>query len=440
MRSLFVRIWISFWAVLLVTFLAALSIDYVIAVKRSQEISGATLKPLAESGGIALAQHGEEGLRHWLHVQLYELPELRILVIDPSGQVLFDHRQAEVDRVLDKRRPGAEFPADVRISVKGHEYRFVFDRTETLEFDFWDILLQPGVLVALVLLVSGLGSAFLAWTLSQPVTKLRDSVTHLSEGRLDVEAKEELTRRRDELGSLARDFNNMVRRLKILVESKEDLLRYVSHQLRSPLSRLRVNATLAKTSTTTLERDQALDRINKEVERVDALLGQILLYSRAGHRSSYDRVPVDLSSLIEEVVDDGQIEGRSFSKTVVMTRSAMATVDANRPLLRSAIENVLRNAIRHAPQNSEIDIALRRIDGQAIVTIADRGPGVEMQEIDQIFDPFVGSGEGSGLGLAIARTVVANHGGSIVAENRPEGGLVVTICFPAPSVPGPPNA
>ena len=436
MTSLFFRIWIAFWSVIVITILSAFAIDYFIVLKRSQGIDSLSLMTVAAAGTAAIEKGGDDNLRHWVLVEQDANPQLQIYVVDKHGRELRGHSLAEVEQVLLRRKQGQAFPAEVAASAHGQSYRFIFDRTASLSFDLWNILFQPGVLFLLVLITSGAGSAWLSWLLSKPIATLRTSVHELTSGNLDVRADARLSRRRDELGSLARDFNQMALRLKEFVTSKEELLRYVSHQLRSPLARLRVTTGLARRRATQVELENSFDQIDKEVERVDELIGQIILYSRAGHRSRDDLSIVEFCPLVEELVEDGEIEARAGSKRVVFTSQASVSVNANRELLRSACENVLRNAIRHAPPNSSVEVRLDRDGADAVLTIADDGPGVPESDLSHIFEPFVHDGEGAGLGLAITSEIVRLHRGSVVAFNRAPNGLEVHIRLPSASLDG----
>jgi two-component system sensor histidine kinase CpxA len=288
----------------------------------------------------------------------------------------------------------------------------------------------------IALSVSALISWWLARYISRPVTSLQASTRALAAGHLDTRVAPDIAHRSDELGVLARDFDQMAERLRQLLAAKETLLRYVSHELRSPLARLRVALSLARREGADLPRE--MDRMERETERLDTMIGQILrLSSLAADDPSLVRQRIELGHLLSEVVDDARLEARADNKTVEFTPVVHAEVLGNHELLRSAIENVLRNAIRFTENASKIDVALQVRSEQAVVTIRDQGCGVPENELEKIFEPFhrvPGANDrgstGGGLGLTIAARVVSVYGGRVSARNAPDKGLIVEIELP----------
>jgi signal transduction histidine kinase len=236
-------------------------------------------------------------------------------------------------------------------------------------------------------------------------------------------------------GRAGRTFDRMADRIQTLVDAERRLLLDISHELRSPLARLRVAVELARSGQ---NRDAHLDRIDKEAERLNSLVGGLLQVTRAeGDPDSLRREPVRLDRLLEELVADSSLEAQSLGSQVRLINAQPATVQGDPELLRRAIENVIRNAIRHAPEGTEVEASLEAADGRPVLRIRDYGPGVPEEALPRIFDAFYrvetdrdrASG-GAGLGLSIARRAVELHKGTIRARNT-EPGLLVEIDLPA---------
>jgi two-component system sensor histidine kinase CpxA len=302
------------------------------------------------------------------------------------------------------------------------------------------VLLEPEALwwkLLLLALVVGAFSLLLARYLSAPVGALRRATLRLSAGDLTARVGGPVDRRRDEIGQLARDFDAMAGRLENLLGSQRRLLRDVSHELRSPLSRLTVALQLAR-DRKGVRAEEALDRIEREIARLDDLIGQLLLLERL-EASSPDTevVDFDLSDLLNEVVDDASFEASSTDRAVKMQEVPPCPMRGHPTLIRSALDNVIRNAVRHTAEKTTVEVCVDRHDEGVEITIRDRGPGVPEEHLESLFEPFSRvtdarerSTGGAGLGLAIARRAVKAHGGMIIARNHPEGGLEVAMVFP----------
>jgi len=302
-------------------------------------------------------------------------------------------------------------------------------------------LLDPKALswrFGVLVLVVGALSFWLARYLSSPVAPLRSAARRLSGGDLTARVEGKVARRRDEIGELARDFDAMAERIEALVDSQQRLLRDVSHELRSPLARLVVALELAR-SRAGEDAAVPLDRIEREAERLEELIGRLLLLERLEAGGAKDvSGEVDLAALLVEVVADAGFEAAADGIEVRFDSSDECRITGRSTLLRSAFDNVIRNAVHHTDPGSSVDVVLATNDRDSIVTIGDHGPGVPAAELDRIFEPFYRVDEardrvsgGVGLGLAIAARAVRVHGGTIEAENHPDGGLVVKVRLPA---------
>ena len=296
-----------------------------------------------------------------------------------------------------------------------------------------------------VLAVWGTGgllfSALLAWYLTHPISRLRTGFDRLAHGDLAVRLKPEMGRRRDEIADLAGDFDTMAERLQQLVRARDQLMHDVSHELRSPLARLNMAIGLARQTPQRME--ETLTRIEHETGRLDVLVGELLTLARVESGDPQLDGYFEIEGLVRTVVDDARFEADASGvqvRTNVEDASGerpRPTVKGNPELLRRAIENIVRNALRFSKrgQTVDVDVDADQAARSYILRIRDEGPGVPPESLQVMFDPFirvheVGFGKGYGLGLAIARRTILAHSGSILAENRPEGGLAVTVRLP----------
>lgn len=286
--------------------------------------------------------------------------------------------------------------------------------------------------------IAGLGgllfSGVLAWNLTWPLNRLRASIDRVSQGDLSIRLLPDMKRRHDELSDVARDFDAMVERLEVLVSSREQLLHDVSHELRSPLARLQLAIGLAHQNRDNI--DTSLQRIEGEAARMDKMIGELLTLSRAEHQV-VDESYFDLYGLVDAVVNDARYEAQVPGVTILLEADTEQdhTVKGNAELMRRALDNIVRNALRFSTREQTVLVALRGTEREWLLCVTDQGPGVEKNKLSSIFDPFIRiespqSGKGYGLGLAIARKVVMAHGGHIEADNRPQGGLTVRIFIP----------
>lgn len=291
----------------------------------------------------------------------------------------------------------------------------------------------PVVPILAGLLASLLSAFGLAWYIAKPVRQLRGAFEAVAEGNLEVRIGDRMGRRRDELADLGHDFDRMSSRLQALMDSQRRLLHDVSHELRSPLARLHAAIGLVRQQPARLE--DSLLRIEREGERMNRLVGELLTLSRLEAGVAAPLEEVDLAELIADLLEDIRFEATGRHVAVNCQNMPNFWVQANAALLHRAIENVMRNALRFSPDGGVVTLALGAAEGgYCRIVIDDQGPGVRQDELVQIFTPFfrgAGGGEGYGLGLAIARRVLLAVNGRIDAENLPAGGLRVVIEMPA---------
>ena len=316
---------------------------------------------------------------------------------------------------------------------------------------FWSIFSQQAYIL---FGIGAIVSYAMARYLSSRIMKLRYATHQLAEGDLTARVGSQ-SGRRDELADMGHDFDLMAERIERLVESErrlveserrtveaqQRLLADISHELRSPLARIAYALDLAQGSANE-ETGSYLKRIERESGRLNELIGQLLTLARLEAAPSREEITatmmsVPLAKLVGDVCQDADFEARGRGKEVCIARTEPCVVEGNAELLRSAVENVVRNAVRHTPQGSAVKVALSCDEQCAHIEVRDFGSGVPEEALSEVFRPFYRVGQareresgGVGLGLSITERAVRFHGGSVQAQNAPEGGLLVRLSLP----------
>lgn len=268
----------------------------------------------------------------------------------------------------------------------------------------------------------------LARYLSSPIGKLRKATQKLAAGDLTARVADQVGNRRDELAALARDFDVMAERIESLITSQQRLSRDVSHELRSPLARMNVALEIAKQKSNG-ETSPVLQRIETESQRLNDMISRLLTLSKLETGSQdFDRRELNLKSLVEQVAADADFEANAKGKSVKILQAVDCHVLGSDSLIRSAVENVLRNAVRYTKEGSAVEVSLSNGGGNAVLSVLDHGGGVPETELSNLFRPFYRVGEardrgsgGTGLGLAIAEQAIRAHKGTITAKNTADG-------------------
>jgi len=453
-KSLLIRFFLSFWLIIGITIGTAAVGGYWYAERVRDAYENFDLGDSLHEASAALNSAGREGLTIWL-TNLPETRGLRVLVLDRSGKDLLNRPVPwQLRRVLERkrrimpphgrRRPDPENlmrarPLSQLIGPDGQRFSVVVIPSRDGPLADYGLSMRT-IMLLLALMVSAAVSLLLARTMSGPVRKLRDATRHLAEGDLNSRVASSVGKRKDELGLLARDFDRMAGNLQRAAMQQIELSRNVSHELRSPLARLRVALELARRKAGNLTE---LDRIDAETERLDSLIGQILSYTRLDSLAEQDKQPHNLNDIIADVVADVNYECNAAGmQGISVTTDLSSSIDVlvHRESLSSAIENVLRNAVHHTQPNSQVLVSLHYEESDtALITVEDFGDGVPDQDIENLFEPFFRTQDpgtdiaGTGLGLAIARRAVQIHGGEISASNPASGGLRITIALPCQS-------
>ncbi len=445
MRSLFARIFLSFWAAMTLIVLIAIFASSAIIERRMEDMQNMDPTRLLTEAAAVLRNSGRSGLTRWLRKKSGALPEVDIHIVDPDGVELLGRKvppralqrirrlaalQGEVPRGFRLARPAPQL-----VGPDGELYTVLTLPRRSTRFGVLQLPGIPSTVLLVALAVSGIVCWLLARYLSQPLRHLQTAAQEVAHGQLDVRPGREIGHRRDEIGQLSRDFDLMATALQSGAANQKRMLRDISHELRSPLARMQVALALARRKAPAA--DDELDRITREADRLNALIGQILGLVRLESQSApLDLHEVDLGELLRTVIRDTRFEAEARGVEILTSLAADAPVTADPQLLASAIENVLRNAVIYSPPCSQVEVSLTA-HGEAVVDIADRGPGVPESDIGRIFEPFHRVAEarerhsgGEGVGLAIAARVAKTHGGSIEAHNREDGGLLIRLTLP----------
>lgn len=290
--------------------------------------------------------------------------------------------------------------------------------------------------------ISGLVCFALAWYLTRPINQLQKATQAFAAGDLQTRATQYIGNRHDEFIDLAEDFDQMADKINKMIMSQKRLLSDVSHELRSPLTRMQIASSLALNKATDDNRNH-LERIELEIERLDEMIGELLQVAALERGHIYEeKSKFVLNDLISVLVQDAEFEASADNKLVKFAAEKELEFTGYYGLIARAVENILRNAIRHTKENTCVDLKLYQSGSQILIEIIDQGSGVNTEDLQKIFEPFYRPTEarertsgGTGLGLAIARRGIEANGGKITAINGidcdlPEG-LKVTIQLPA---------
>ncbi len=461
MRSLFVKIFLSFWLTVVLTGAIVHLISYLNRpeerpiLENQLQFASKGLDGYAREAAEALAKGGSEGWRQHLESQEPESP--RLFLFTEKGNTLSGQsapkraaRLAEMIFAEGSVRALRAFPffyvggplplpdrtpAALVVELKVSSGRSSKLRRSPRHRDF-----LPGqeVGLAALLVVGGIVCFALTRSLTRPIRKLSEATRQFADGDLSTRVSQEI-KGKNEIGNLARDFDRMAERIEDLIDSQKRLQRDISHELRSPLARLNVALELARQRSGEDARG-SLDRIERETERMNEMIGQLLSLNllETGSRQAPQQM-VDLSGLVKDIVADAEFEARSRNRRVTLSQSGDILIRGWEDLLGRIVENVIRNGVNYTGEGTSVEVELERDEaaGQVRVRVRDHGPGVPEEELEKIFEPFYRTAVardrksgGSGIGLAIVERAARRHGGTVTARNAPGGGLVVEISLP----------
>jgi len=448
MRSLFLKIFLSFWlAQALFLVLATL---VTLAIRQQAESAWEAEQAQILSQAVQTYETGGQAALAQYLDQVRQSQGVRAYLLDENDQELSGRRSRDWAKDGEHRRPRSSrggFPGWMAArpqrqsitSASGHRYTLVMFPPP--HGPFGDLGIH-GLGIFIAILSSGLVCYLLARYLTSPVVRLRAATQKLAAGDLTARAGVPPPGRHDEIAELVRDFDTMADRLETSVKAQARLLNDISHELRSPLARLNVALGLSRQRSGP-EAQSALERIELEANRLNELIGRLLTIARLeSGDQAMKKVSIRLQELIREIAQDAEFEAQTRKCRVDVTKVDDCMVIGDPSLLRSAIENVVRNAIQYTREGTDVQIGLECRQGtygtEAVIKISDSGPGVPAEALDKLFRPFYRIDDargrqtgGVGLGLAIAERAVRLHGGTIQASNRSEGGLMIEIRLPA---------
>ncbi len=454
MRSLFFKIFIIFWIAQSLIFVISTALILNRRIPRPVFLSPIfeDLRTDSVNAVSAFESNGCQGLMEYARMRRYSLA-----LKDEAGHALctsgdvpaVDFRPASPNQ-LTGMEVGDYCLWSTAVSRSGKNYIYLVslprDRGRQHHTWYGDLLHFAFPQLPVAIAIGGLTTFVLVLVFTRPVARLRKAARELARGNLGTRVKEPPPSqpglfRGDEFHALVHDFNHMAERLESLVNAQRLLLRDVSHELRSPLARLSVALELSRedadpTMTT------HLDRIQRETERLNQLIGQLLTLSSMEAAEGGERFEkVSLKNLLEEMLPDAEYEAQQRDARVELDCGCDCAIEGRRELLYRAIENVVRNAIRYTRQGSAVQIRLERSgEGSpqaAIVEVSDRGPGIPESERESIFRPFYRVDQarsahtgGFGVGLAIAERAIKLHKGQVRVVAREGGGTTIQLILP----------
>ena len=454
-RGLFIRSFLAYW-LSFAAVLAALEVTFPLLANNEIHRADGLLVPrlrdvalrLAEAadadelhavaGAIAAPLENEEHVTLWVFdTQARDILGAEMI----AGLDRFLARAEEAPHLLGQRARGRDLLGVERIDVGGATYRVAFTRPiETFRI-LQTMMRQPEPRKAMLAAFAfgALASLAFALHLSGPLRRLAETARRVRVEDLSVRVDERVTRRADEVGEVARELNRALERVEAADESRKMLLRDVSHELRGPLTRLQLAAAIAAQSDRRDGRPPSseLKQVQREGERLDQLIGQLLELSRLEYRSSQERKLVELDRIVNAVVEDAEPLAEERGSRVVLERNPPLRMHGEAYSLSAALDNLVRNALVHTPPGTQVRVDVAEVGESSIqITVADDGPGVSEAFVERMFDPFArgttnDASSGVGVGLALVKRAIEAHGGNVEASAPAIGsGLVMRVTLP----------
>lgn len=447
--KIFLWFWLSFWLVNAVFLFVSFATQTELSFVHSTSL---LVKTEARAAAEIFERNGNQALSEYLQKTAKD-NDIQGFLFDMKGAELNGKKVSEivlkafanaqtVDEIKYETSGLKVYGAVLIETAAGSRFVFVAETKRFANTPFLNVQPQTRFLrFSLTIIVSGIICFLLARYFTKPITKLSQSARQLAKGNLAVRSGSRFSRRNDEIASLSRDFDAMAEQIERLIKSQKQLLSDISHELRSPLARLGIALELARSAETEAERNEMFEVIERESANLNEQIGEILTLTKleAGN-AEIQTEKVDVSELIKQVAADTDFEAKMKNRQVKIVKNEPCSMSANASLLRSAIENVVRNAVKYTAENTSVEISLsceKDSERQKIcIIVRDYGAGLPDKDLERIFTPFYRAEKGrerdsggTGLGLAIAANAVSFHKGKIYAKNASDGGLIVTFDF-----------
>ncbi|MGC1781867.1 MAG: ATP-binding protein [Acidobacteriaceae bacterium] len=447
-HSLYAKIFGWFWLTLIVGGLLVLVVALFSGsrplghrwMRMTQDMYAHTAVDFYESGGDASLEKYLSTLQHSSGIEAGLLDEHQR---DVLGRPLPIHTERVMQESLSTGdstfRLGRIWTAATPVPYGSRRFLFVMEVRPTRGFIDGTFALPALSRLALALVVAALFCLLLTRHIVAPVRALQIGAQQLAAGDLSTRVLPRIAPRNDELADTAKAFDQMADRMQLLIQRRQELLADISHELRSPLTRISVSLELILRG----ELDVAA-QMQADVERMNEMIGQILLLTRLDIQpSSMSEEPVSVPALLEGIAHDAEFEAQREGKSVEVRMEQPCSIRGDANLLGSCIENVVRNAVHYTAPHTAVEILSRHVNlsGKPFceIVVTDHGPGVPESAVPHLFDPFFRVSEarapdegGTGLGLSISKRIAEFHGGSIHAENLVNrSGLQVTLRLPA---------
>ena len=448
MKNLFIRIFASFWLIIIITMTCAALAGYYYHQRMEQIYTNFEIDETTIRAGEILNTQGYSGLKIWLNnIDNRKQYPLRIFLLDNERKDILgrkvprriidwqDHfelshhkqgsKQKRYNRKL-KNIPDNLTPANSIPTIIGPDQQvyelFFFPKNPSLGGMF-DNNLRWIILICIILLSISV-SYILSRAITKPIKHFKDATREIARGNLLTLVSNSVSQRKDEIGSLARDINRMSKKLLQYEDQAHELLRNISHELRSPLARMEVALDIAQQKNTNGEIEYK--RIKKEINLLDELIGSILKYSSLDKAKDEAPQSFDLTELANEVIENVNFEYKTNKKLniqIILKAESNIMFCGYESILKSALENILQNAMKYGPNNSEVFFVITENKNDIQLSIIDSGSGVNHSDTEKIFEPFHRSNklnvdqqmEGTGLGLAIAKEAIELNKGKIKA-------------------------